>query len=975
MALGITVINNADRVIQYHKAHYYVKGEDRGIWMGKMVDRLELGKAVTRKDFEAIMRNEKPSGERLTQRKNTTRRALIWEKDNEGEWHQIEKEVPNSRAATDFTLSLRKEQSVYLAASKDATYKGCAEKARDEVIDKIESMCSTRVRKGYSQGTRVTGESLFAVFEDRTTRPIDGKPDPHIHWHLVAASATYDFVENEIKAAEWGLVFKNKAYLEAYFHARTDELALDLGYGYRRTNTGLQLSIFDEKECRVFCKRTQQINALEKRLSADLRKQAAAIVEVAAKNGITKDIDYEYIKLKDELGEKSREGKSKSLYKEGPVLDKAWADEMAPGRWESLTQANAQSGESIGFLDPETAKDMTIRHVFDRKSRVRDVDLFKAACVYCAGSMRVKEIDAFCRTDPRLLRNVADETVTTHEIAAEEQMIRDTVLATNKLYQPLSKDLVWHVMDKGLDDNQLAAVKLMLETEAMTVVVPGYTGSGKSRVVKEAALAIQQITGKNVTVLAPKGRNAVELAKHTEGPAQTIALYRTDQRLHVRNSVIFVDEFSQVGNADCQWLLDHCLSNGNRLVWFGDATQYQATMVRGDPIADLLSAGIVDYRHLDKIYRQRDPKLLEVVTLSAERKISESVALVKKEGWFHVESNEEKLRAAFVDNLVDLISKGESVLAQALTHEHNDQIREDVRAKLKERGLIGEQDVDVRTLADLKLTEAEKSDPTSYHEGMAVKFHRLTSGKLRSGQVWEFERVQGYDVIIRRNGKETVLPVSQVDSFEAFHAKSTKLSVGDMVMFTKNLPTANVRTGDIRKIKALTDGRMTLDNGKTLSIKEGAHIRSGYTQSGFISQGDQADHGPIDAPASVSGMINQRSWHTAISRARQHMRVYTNCVELIEQRAPMPEDRGSALNGKKVPTGKPDLQAGKQKKKINLVNFCIGIGRKLATGKKIAVAPEVKPEISRFPEIKKYPDLEFRYGIEPPEWPGRGMRL
>ena len=118
------------------------------------------------------------------------------------------------------------------------------------------------------------------------------------------------------------------------------------------------------------------------------------------------------------------------------------------------------------------------------------------------------------------------------------------------------------------------------------------------------------------------------------------------------------------------------------------------------------------------------------------------------------------------------------------------------------------------------------------------------------------------------------------------------------------------------KIKEITDRLMTLDNGKQVPIKEGAHIRSGYSQTGYISQGDQADHTLVYAPASIAGMINQRSWHTAISRARERMRIFTNSVELIEQRAPMPEDRGSALAIVKEidKTKELDLQEGARRR-------------------------------------------------------------
>jgi conjugative relaxase-like TrwC/TraI family protein len=187
-----------------------------------------------------------------------------WEKDENGQWHQVEKEISNRRVATDFTFSLRKEQSVYLASSEDKLYESFCIQARNEQLAEIEASAHTRVRKGNVYETRQTGEVLWAIFEDKTTRPIDGVPEMHWHWHCLAANVTYDPVENERKAVDFSEAFKNKAYHEAKFQARIDELAMQAGYGYRQTKNGLELSILRPGESRIFCKRTREIEKLEK---------------------------------------------------------------------------------------------------------------------------------------------------------------------------------------------------------------------------------------------------------------------------------------------------------------------------------------------------------------------------------------------------------------------------------------------------------------------------------------------------------------------------------------------------------------------------------------------------------------------------------------------------------------------------------------------------------------------------------------
>jgi hypothetical protein len=79
------------------------------------------------------------------------------------------------------------------------------------------------------------------------------------------------------------------------------------------------------------------------------------------------------------------------------------------------------------------------------------------------------------------------------------------------------------------------------------------------------------------------------------------------------------------------------------------------------------------------------------------------------------------------------------------------------------------------------------------------------------------------------------------------------LAAGDRLLMTKNNAEANVRTGDIRKIRSINGRTVTLDNGKSINIGEGLHARQGYTVTGLVSQGDQAAACFPFFPASSAG--------------------------------------------------------------------------------------------------------------------------
>jgi conjugative relaxase-like TrwC/TraI family protein len=832
---------------------------------------------------------------RLTPRTNTTRKETVRELDDQTQsWVQVEREVSNRRIAVDWTFSLEKDKSTYLAKTHDQLCESLAHKALLEILDELQAETTTQVCRGGVHDDRTTGEALFAIFIHRTTRPVDGVPDPHWHAHCLSPNVTWDEIETRCKAAD--ISFKNKAYWEAKFHARINELWMDAGYGFRRTSAGLELSVFEPNETRIFCKRTAEIEALEKKQRSELERKTSAKVKAAAKRGEFLEYKLEYGKLKDKLGERHRKGKDTAIV-EGQALEAEWGKQLGPGRWEAITPEAARSHERINFLEAEKAKNLAIEHAFETKSVIRDVDLFKAISVFGAGTMTVADMDNFCQEDPRLTRNpMMPGHVTTHEIVAEEQAIRDVVTETRGKYENLN-DGTFEVQDKRLDEGQLAAVKLILENRDLAAAVPGYTGSGKSRTVKECSRAVRTLTGNSPIVLAPTGRAAKALGFDAgANEAHTIAFFQTSERLQkqAKGRLIFCDEFSLINNADGKWLLDFARANGCRLTFFGDGKQHIGVS-RGDPISDLLNAGLLEYRQLDEIYRQTNKELLAAVQDAADGKFQESVEKVKAR-WTHVEDNEVLLQAKLVEAIIEKHKHDEQVLTIALMHRQGEAIARDVRARLKEEGLLAPDDIEVTTLKDVHWTDAQRSDAINYRRGQIAKFHQLAPGGFKSGQAWTVERVDDGDVIVSHVGKERALPLASAKAFQVYESATMPLAAGEMVQITKNNPKANIKTGELRKVLEVSAGQLKLDNGKLIDLSEGVHIRQGYTVTSHGAQGHDEKACYLFLPGSASGMMNQRQWLVDISRAKEELRVFTDCPELMEQCVVRPEERKSALS-------------------------------------------------------------------------------
>jgi hypothetical protein len=131
------------------------------------------------------------------------------------------------------------------------------------------------------------------------------------------------------------------------------------------------MDVFTEEEVRVFCKRTKQIEDLEKRLRDELKKKAEARVRAAAKRGELLDYEETYAAEKAKLGSEYREAKNQAKL-QGAALEADWGSQLAPGRWNAITPEASKVGHSIGFLDPETAQVQAVHHAFEQHSTIRE---------------------------------------------------------------------------------------------------------------------------------------------------------------------------------------------------------------------------------------------------------------------------------------------------------------------------------------------------------------------------------------------------------------------------------------------------------------------------------------------------------------------------------------------------------------------------------------------------------------------------
>jgi hypothetical protein len=238
-------IENDREKQEVRQVKYYTR-EGAGIWYGKGVALAGLPREVTEEHLGLMLEGKTLAGERMGARLNTTREVVVY-KDGKvlldpdiGE--PATKDVANRRCGTDWTFSLDKASSCYLARTGDPVFRAIVHEALEEQLDAMEAQVQTQVHEKGKHFMRTTGNWLPMVTIHFTGRPVNGKEDPHWHAHCVVPNQTWDSVEGRWKAMEQGALYRNKARHQAEFHARVHTKALAAGYGLRRTEKGVELS-------------------------------------------------------------------------------------------------------------------------------------------------------------------------------------------------------------------------------------------------------------------------------------------------------------------------------------------------------------------------------------------------------------------------------------------------------------------------------------------------------------------------------------------------------------------------------------------------------------------------------------------------------------------------------------------------------------------------------------------------------------
>ena len=875
-------LKNAKEYFEEHLCvgDYYSEGEHvAGQWIGKGAEMLGLRGRVERDEFLNLCENLHPhTGELLTQRRKTTRRAV----DEKGD----DREAANRRVFYDFTISPPKDVSILALVGADERIADAHDRAVTAAIVELEQFAATRVRSAGSFKDRRTGNFIGAVFRHETSRALD----PHLHSHCILFNATHDGAEGRWKALQnYQMLGAQKFVENVYYHELARQLAR---FGYEIENQArgdfIVRGVPDgvrEKFSKRHLEIDQKTSEVLARMPAKAAGNVAAIRENIAHNERAR-------KMRDISASKLRE---------------LWGSQLSESEKQALTSSVGVARETPRDVEQASASESLSwaeEHLFDRRSVVREHELWRHALEHSRGCdldvARLKETSA---SRDYIRDRDEPEKVTTRETLAREWDVLSRARDGIGKCEPLNA--VHRIGNAALDPDQRQAVEQILSSRDFVTLFRGGAGTGKSFALREVRDGLEK-AGHRVCVIAPQRQQVIDLQNDGFGNAQTVSEFLTRREM-ARGAVVILDEAGQLGGKQMQALLSYVQAVNGRLIASGDTRQHGAVEA-SDALRAIEKYSGLRPAELHEIRRQ-DPRR---ANNRSEREFIEEYRRAVKEaaagdirGAFDrlsangalVECTLADQHAQLAEHYLDLASRGETTVVVSQTWSEIHKVNEVVRVRLKEQNLIGGDERIVVSLERLDLTDAQKRERRFHDAGTILVFNQ-NCGAVRKGESAQLVAITDKGLIVESARKVSTVALRQLNRVTVCRKRDMALAAGDRLQLKANAQTHDgqrVANGELVTVERIEpDGRFALKDGRTLNSDYRQFVR-GYAVTSYASQGKTVDY-VLFSDSAVRAATNRQQWYVTISRGRKGIRIFTSDPQQLRENVARSGDRELALD-------------------------------------------------------------------------------
>lgn len=490
----------------------------------------------------------------------------------------------------------------------------------------------------------------------------------------------------------------------------------------------------------------------------------------------------------------------------------------------------------------------------------------------------------------------------------------------------------------GLTAGQREATRTVLENTDRFMAIQGYAGVGKTtqfRAVMNALSTLSESVRPQVIGLGPTHR-AVHEMREAGVEARTLASFLSETRQAIqagetpdfRNVLFLTDESSMVGNRDMAELYQLVAAGGGRMVSSGDTAQLQAIST-GQPFRLVQQRSAIDTVVMQEIVRQTpalrpaiesiiagqvETSLRQVDDVSPQQVPRQAGAWVPEKSVMEIRKPEKEPE------------QGQTTAPEALMPEQLSPVRTDIIAAIRDdwMGRTPEAQQQTLIMAELNadrhaINEAihaarhEKGDTGPEERTFTVlEPLRVPDNALRAAETfaeytgavammneryWTVAEVNTQDAVVtlRNADGESVLISPQQNTSQdisLFTSRDLTLSQGDRVRFTRSDTDRGYVANSLWEVAGFTeDGAIRFRQGEQEKVvdpqamTEERHIDLAYALTVYGVQG-ASERFAIALTGTEGGrkrMASLESTYVTLSRAKEHVQVYTDNLEDWQQ--------------------------------------------------------------------------------------------
>ncbi|HEC3966137.1 TPA: conjugative transfer relaxase/helicase TraI [Escherichia coli] len=490
----------------------------------------------------------------------------------------------------------------------------------------------------------------------------------------------------------------------------------------------------------------------------------------------------------------------------------------------------------------------------------------------------------------------------------------------------------------GLTAGQREATRTVLENTDRFVAIQGYAGVGKTtqfRAVMGALNTLSESVRPQVIGLGPTHR-AVHEMREAGVDARTLASFLSETRQAIqagetpdfRNVLFLTDESSMVGNRDMAELYQLVAAGGGRMVSSGDTAQLQAIST-GQPFRLVQQRSAIDTVVMQEIVRQTpalrpaiesiiagqvDTSLRQVDDVSPQQVPRQAGAWVPEKSVMEIrkpDKEPEQGRTAALEALkpeqlsparTDIIAAirddwmgrtpeaQQQTLIMAELNADRHAINEAIHAARHEKGDTGAEERTFTVLEPLRVPDNALRAAEAFAEYTGAV-------AMMNERYWTVAEVNTQDAVVtlRNADGESVLISPQQNTAQdisLFSPRNLTLSQGDRVRFTRSDTDRGYVANSLWEVAGFTkEGAIRFRQGEQekivdpQSMTEDRHIDLAYALTVYGVQG-ASERFAIALTGTEGGrkrMASLESTYVTLSRAKEHVQVYTDNLEDWQQ--------------------------------------------------------------------------------------------